>query len=155
MSIAILKKKINSEKSLFQNNYTKFTSPPTNTLAGVNIVKNSNCVSCSDLSFDEDVFRTGPKTNNHKKLLTFPQNCCNPVVKTTQANNINSISKKISELTKTTVYCNKDNVVNKGYCANNNNCSKKTSTFYRNFNTPSYDIYMRSLITKRSCFNNS
>ena len=63
--------------------------------------------------------------------------------------------KKISELTKTTVYCNKDNVVNKGYCATNNNCSKKTSTFYRNFNTPSYDIYMRSLITKRSCFNNS
>jgi hypothetical protein len=156
MSVATLKKKINAEKSLFpKNNYTNFTSPPTNTLAGVNIVKNSNCVSCSDLSFDNNVFRIGPKTNNHKNLLTFPQNCCNPVVKTTQANNINSISKKLSELTKSTVYCNQDNTISKGFCSNNSKCNKKNSSFYKNLNTPGYDIYMRSLITKRSCFNNS
>jgi len=159
MSLATLKKKVNTKDCLFcPSNFINntFSSPPTNTLAGVNIIKNSKCNSCSGLSFDSSLFRTGSKTNNHKKLLTFPQNCCNPVVKTTQANNINSIGLKISELTKTTVYCNQDkDYIKKGFCSNNSICNKKTSTFYQNMNTNSYDTYMRSLITKRACFNNS
>jgi hypothetical protein len=150
MSLATLKRKTNTKDCLFCHQHTSiFHSPPYNGLNGVNIVRNSLCNNCSSISFDSNVFVTGPKTNTHGKKLTYPQNCCLPTVKSPPSKNS---EEKTTELVLATI-CGKDKEYTaKGNCNNGNNCSGKESSYFKDLSTPNYKLYMDNLINKRSCF---